>query len=357
MGSAVTKGEEAIIGEIDYGVPLNRAARHTMKRLLFSCALILVFLLRTIVECGAKDKESFELRGTVLQQDGRAFAGQNAYVQLSIPLGTPALATLLGSDGKFKFKKIPAGIYVLTAVAPRVARARRTVEVGPSLADQKGRIEVTVRMEPRSPRSAMFLVPATQLSIPDRAREELEEGQQCLNRRDLSGAIEHFQRATKLAPHFSAAWFRLGRVAYHQGRYQDSANLVREALRHSPDDYQALVYLGAVLLASRDITEALAVNKRAVLARPDDAQAQAQCGLSCLLVDRLEEAEEHLKKAKLLDPANFYYPQLLLADIYRRRNDYSSMARELEEFLRLHPDSPKAREIAPLLARARRTGD
>jgi tetratricopeptide (TPR) repeat protein len=95
------------------------------------------------------------------------------------------------------------------------------------------------------------------------------------------------------------------------------------------------------------------VNERAAKARPDDAQAQAQLGYSYLLLGRLEEAETHLKRTASLDPANYYYPQILLADIYSQRGDNASMVRELEEFLRLHPDSQKARDVTRILDRLR----
>jgi tetratricopeptide (TPR) repeat protein len=95
------------------------------------------------------------------------------------------------------------------------------------------------------------------------------------------------------------------------------------------------------------------VNERAVRLRPDDEQAHAQLGYGYLLVGRLAEAETHLKITISLDPAHYFYPQILLADIYGQRSDRAGMVRELEEFLRLHPDSQKARDVAQIVDKLR----
>lgn len=110
-----------------------------------------------------------------------------------------------------------------------------------------------------------------------------------------------------------------------------------------------LVFLYPVLSEARGVEGALAVNAQAVKIRPDDAQALVQMGYSLLIADRLEEAETHFKEAVSLDPANYRYPQLMLAEIYRRRKDLAAVKREFEEFLRLHPDTPKAHEIRSAL--------
>ena len=119
-----------------------------------------------------------------------------------------------------------------------------------------------------------------------------------------------------------------------------------EAETHLPGNYYALLAVG-------DHQAAAVVNARAVDARPTDGQAQAQLGVSLLFLDRVDEAEASLKKAVALDPANFLHPQLRLAEIYRRRNDARSMSRELEEFLRLHPDSAKAADVRKILDQLR----
>jgi hypothetical protein len=56
-------------------------------------------------------------------------------------------------------------------------------------------------------------------------------------------------------------------------------------------------------------------------------------------VGKLDAAEQHLRQAKALDPSHFSLPQLTLVEIYARKEDPAGMVRELEDFLKLHPDS------------------
>jgi tetratricopeptide (TPR) repeat protein len=296
---------------------------------------------------------SFEVRGILVPPEGVNFDRERGYVQLGTPYGPAYVGAPIGPKGKFSFKRLPAGTYLLTAFVPRLARAKRTIEIGPSLADPQGRIEVSVQMEPSSPRPNRYLVTVDQLAIPDDARSEYEKGLQLLMAGKVEKAGQHFERATEIAPRFGAAWNQLAATEYLRGNFSAAASHFREAETHLPGNYQALLGHGAALLAARDFQASAATNARAVEARPTDAQAQAQLGLSLLFLDRPDEAEVHLKKAAALDPANFLYPQLRLAEIYRRRNDARAMSRELEEFLKLHPDSAKAAEIRKILDQVR----
>jgi tetratricopeptide (TPR) repeat protein len=97
----------------------------------------------------------------------------------------------------------------------------------------------------------------------------------------------------------------------------------------------------------------LEINQRAVRARPDDALGQSQLGQSYYFLGRLDEAEKHLKEAKAIDPSHFSFPQLVLAELYQRRGNYPALVGELEEFLRLHPDSEEAPAVRTSLERVR----
>ena len=315
------------------------------------CTWILFVLL--VPNCQGGQGRLFELRGSLLDNMGRPFHGGNVSMQLSQPNGPVAFRTVADSKGRFKFKKIPAGIYVLSAVVPRLSRTKRTIEIGPSFADHKGRIETSLQIKPRPPRAAFFQVTADQLSVPESARADFEKARQRANARDWREAAQLLRNALQTAPQFSAAWYELGLIDSHEGRYLEAADDFREALRHQPEYYLAVISLGGVLLAQGNVTEANPVNERAVRMRPDDELAHAQLGYGYLLAGRLAEAETHLKRTIALDPAHYFYPQILLADIYRRRNNPAAEAHQLEEFLRLHPDSEKARDVAAVLKQLR----
>jgi tetratricopeptide (TPR) repeat protein len=253
-------------------------------------------------------------------------------------------------NGRFHFRKLLAGAYVLA-----VGGIQRTVEVGPSLADVKGRVNVTIdlRDADREPAAERRLVSVRELSIPKEARREYEEAQKALARPDVPAAVAHLRRAVELAPLFSAAWNHLGTIAYQTGQFVEAEGDFRRGLEADPDAYAPLVNLGGVLINLAKWDEALSFNRRAVLKNPNDALANSQLGMACFYSGQLDAAEKHLTEAKRIDPAHFSHPQLLLAEIHLRRNEPEAAAGELRDLLIQHPDLPNASEIKEQIARLR----
>jgi tetratricopeptide (TPR) repeat protein len=169
----------------------------------------------------------------------------------------------------------------------------------------------------------------------------------------VPAAITHLERSVELAPQFSTAWNNLGTIAYQSGRYQDAERYFRRSLQQDRQAFEPLVNLGGVLLTLGKLDQALEYNLEAVLSRPNDALANSQLGLTYFAVNNLPLAQKYLETAKRLDPAHFSHPQLTLAEIHLRRQEASMAADELEDFLRRHPDWPKAAEMRAAIAKLR----
>jgi tetratricopeptide (TPR) repeat protein len=274
---------------------------------------------------------------------------------------TPFSATTTSSNGRFRFRKLLAGPYVISVAVPGEGEVRRTLVVSPAFADAKGLVEVTVPFHPSASAAAEALeqrakVSARELSIPDRAVREYEQAQRRLGARDVEGAVRRLERAVELAPQFVAAWNNLGTIAYQSGRYADAEKYFREALEHEPGSYAPLVNLGGTLLSLAKYEDALPYNQRAVRDQPEDALAHAQLGMNHFFLGELDGGLKHLNEAKRLDPSHFSHPQLLLAEIYLRRSDAPKAVAELEDFLKRHPDSPHAERIRERVERIRKRG-
>jgi tetratricopeptide (TPR) repeat protein len=297
--------------------------------------------------------DTYELRGRVLPPDGKTFRNALARAFLQGATTPFTTRTVAGVDGKFKFKKLRAGMYTLIIAVPLWGEMRRTLEIGPSFADSKGRIEETFYLEERYDRNDEYTISASQLTVPDRARREYGRAVDRLEKHDVARAIAHLEKAVELAPQYAAAWNNLGTIAYHSGDYRQAEEYFREALEQDIGSYAPLVNLGGALLSQGRVEEALPLNERAVQARPDDALAHSQLGQCYLSLHRLEEAERHLRQSKALDPRHFSFPQLVLAKLYQERGDEGGLIQELEEFLEHHPDSDRVSEVTDWLNRVR----
>jgi type IV pilus assembly protein PilF len=290
---------------------------------------------------------TFEVSGRVVPEVQAAVSLFGA----TTPFST---STLTDGRGRFRFTRIEAGQYTVAAFSPGYGDKRLTIDVGPSSVDDKGRFEVTVRLDEGANVSAGASVSAADLAVPERARKEYADAQKRLSKRDVPGAIARLERAVEIAPQFAAAWNHLGTIAYQERRFPAAEVYFRRALKADPSAYEPLVNLGGVLLTEEKVDEAYPFNLYAVLKRPADALANSQLGMNYFGLGKLELAEKYLNEARRLDPGHFSHPQLLLAEIYLRRNDRERAAQVLEEFLRYHPDWPHASEMREGIERLRR---
>jgi tetratricopeptide (TPR) repeat protein len=313
--------------------------------------LILILAIPAIEAPSAETR--YELAGKILQEDGNPYPATRIEVVLNgavMPYHAEAFA---GPDGQFKFKKLPAGTYMLIVNISRVGETRKTVEVGPSFADSRRVVETKLLFGQANILTRNQSVSAAELSVPQKAKKEFIQALECTARQDIKGAIEHLQKAVEIAPQFVAAWNHLGTIAYQSKEFEQAEKYFREALNHDPDSYYPIVNLGGTLLSMGRFEESLPLNAQSVEKMPGDALAHSQLGQNYFYLGQLDAAENHLKQAKSLDPGHFSYPQLFLLQIYARRNQVPEAILEMEEFLKLHPDSNRAPRVRELLQKAR----
>jgi Tfp pilus assembly protein PilF len=294
----------------------------------------------------------YELQGKVAQSDDRPFPQNTLTVFLHSALTPFSQKTVADSFGEFKFKNLRPGLYTVIVAAPMRGEVIRTIDIGPSFADSKGKVTLNVTFEPAATEEARRVSTAA-LSISSRAKDEYRKAQDRLARHDTAGAIAHLKKAVELAPQFSAARNNLGTIAYQSRNYTEAESYFRQALAQDPDAYSPLVNLGGALLSGGKTQESLKYNLLAVRARPADALGRSQLGQSYMYLGQLDLAEVELKKAKALDPGHFSFPQLVLAEIYARRQDFSRAALEVEEFIKLHPDSDRTPALRKILEQLR----
>ena len=257
--------------------------------------------------------------------------------------------TLIGPSGKFSFKKLSAAPYRLTIAVPNWGQMEQSIDIGPSFADSKNRIEMEFRFQPDYQTETTDVVSLSQLTIPRKAKNEYRDAIKELEKKETARAVRHLERAVSIAPHYSDAWNRLGTISFVSREYEKAEKYFRKALEHAPDSFSPVVNMGAALYALGRIEESLVYNKKAVSLDPRDPLANSQLGLSYLALKMYPEAEDHLLKCKSLDPAHFSHPQVTLAELYRQLGDSQGMLRELKEFIFYHPDDGKVPALRQIM--------
>ena len=327
----------------------------------FSPCLLLSFLVLVCLiqvplpktSIGKSQEMDFEFQGQVVLSDGESFPGVGQLIILEA-LQLPFRKSFrVGPRGLFKVEKLPQSTYRMTILIPGIGEMKRTVEIGPSFADEKGRIKARFVSEATFPPQPEATISTTQLSVDSRAVKAYERALKKLEKGESAQAILELEKAVQIDARYSRAWNRLGTIAYMSRNYQRAENFFRKALKQDPESYASLVNLGGVLLSLNQPLQALNINRRAVQMWGKDPLAHSQLGNNYFLLGRYQEAVTHLNQVKELEPQHHSSPQLTLAEIYRSWRDYPAVVQELEEFLLYHPDSAGRDRLNYLLERAR----
>ena len=304
-----------------------------------SAVAVLFGLLLTLSVAGA-DTERLKLRGFVAPPVDQARIFISSVEQ-------PYRGEAKVSRGKFQFKQLPPGTYTLTLEHPDWGELRRTVAVTAGRADKKGRVDVEfpVRSSQTSHSRKVAddsVVSLRELRIPPKAYALRRQALEALEQGDEKRAIARLQRAVEIAPDLAEAWNTLGTLANTSRDFATAEQYFRTALEKDPAAFAPLVNLGGVVLAQGRYDEAIELNQEAVEARDDDALAHAQLGMAHFFRGDKGEAMRHLLRARQLDPAHFTHPQLFLAEIHASGGRLEQAAWELEQLMKLHPNSNAA---------------
>jgi tetratricopeptide (TPR) repeat protein len=139
------------------------------------------------------------------------------------------------------------------------------------------------------------------------ARPDLAEAAHLLGvvahqRGQLGEAIEHLQRATRLAPRNALFHANLGEMCRQAGRLKLAIETGRRAVAIDPNLAVAWSNLGAALFEIKDYEESARANRAAIAASPDFAQAHCNLGNALHGLKRFDEAIAAYRRAVAINP-------------------------------------------------------
>ncbi len=177
------------------------------------------------------------------------------------------------------------------------------------------------------------------------------------DKNDLPGAIEAYNEAIRLAPHFAAAHANLGVALHDSGDLPGAIDAYREAMRLDPSDSKVYSNLGIALKESGDMSGAITVLKQAIELDPQNAETHSDLGNILQAVGNLDGAIDSFEEAIHLAPENTLLRiNLAVAYLLRKRHD-DAIASAKEAIWRnpLDPNADTAHGII-LLATGDRVG-
>jgi tetratricopeptide (TPR) repeat protein len=193
-------------------------------------------------------------------------------------------------------------------------------------------------------------VSVRELQIPSEARHEFERGLRRLQKQDPAGSLRHFNAAIQRFPKYFEAYYHLGIAEMKLGKNDEALRSFQAAIDMSEGHYaRAQFGYGLALCRRGNAAEAEQIVRYGLETEPNIADGHVVLGVVLLKLNRTDEAEKSARQALLLGGPKSGKGYLVLADVDATRGDYDSQVRDLDSYLKLHPDEPNA----PLLHAAR----
>lgn len=253
---------------------------------------------------------------------------------------------IVGTDGRFKFRNINPGAYVIAVHLD--GYLDEEVQVG--IERRSPREFVPVTLQPVAPpaEGRGATVSVADFQIPKEARREYDEGLKSRKRGDCAKAISHLRTAVMLYEPYADALEVLGDCLRQTGKFEEAESAFAKAIQHGQTIFP-YVNLAELYSDRKRFAEAETVLQQATARYPAEGDLHLSLALVYFAQGRLDAAEKegiqaHVKLHRNSDV------HLLLSKVYLRLKRYPELARELETYLVENPKSPMAEQVRRTLA-------
>jgi tetratricopeptide (TPR) repeat protein len=251
-----------------------------------------------------------------------------------------------GDDGTFRFDGLKQGAYTVSVNEPGFEPI--SIKLDLSGASQKD-VAICLKGIAKTQDPPKSTISAHELSMPAKARDLTESGKKKLYEdKNSPGALADFQQAISLAPGYYEAHYQLAMAYLSLGNNAEAEKSFRKSIEVSGDKCgEAEVRLGTILLAQGNAAGGEKAIRRGLQLNPNFWLGHYELGRALLNAKHIREAQDSAEHARLLAPGTAIVYRLL-ANIHLQEKDYAALQQDIDEYLRLDPDSPaglRAKEL------------
>jgi Flp pilus assembly protein TadD len=281
--------------------------------------------------------------------DRKGIPSERLLVTLTPANGAGNLQEYADSSGRFTFKDVPAGGYVVTVRAPEgTAYEDGTAEVTLYDSTSSHNYTVTVTLKLRGERRVMA-APGTvavdpDAGVPKKAREAYERGAEAARANKGDEAVARFREALALAPDYRAALNDLGVQLLKLDRAKEAVAPLSRAAELGPNAFAPHLNLALALLAADDAEAAEAAAARALEIEPGSSRALCAVGRVALRRGKVAEAVASLRRAVDAGDEMQSAAAFALGEAYQAAGDAASAAEAYRMVTYLEPGTPRADE-------------
>jgi tetratricopeptide (TPR) repeat protein len=158
-----------------------------------------------------------------------------------------------------------------------------------------------------------------------------------------SKATKELEKAVKVYPEYSAAWYLLGQLRLAAQDHSGGREAFERALAVEPNYVSPYLPLAALELGDRRWKEAAQLSRQVLELNPDAIGAHYSLGVASYFLRNLVTAEQSARK--VLDSSEARkYPRMhyLLGIILATKGDFPSAAVQIRRYLKISPNAPEA---------------
>lgn len=315
----------------------------SVPRVVFWCVLFLAIPGAAF----GQSNSAFSVAGTVFSDAGdRRIV--NATVVLCDDQGGRLQETNSNDSGEFSFRAVRAARYILRVRAEGYETTELHVDL--SLGSQHG-ISVALKAlrAKDAPVSDQPTISAHELSMPEAARNLMASGRNKLYKQnDPQGALSEFQAASQKAPNYYEAYLYAGLAFLSLHKDSEAETQFRKSIEVSQQKYpDAEIALAALLLRRGQSGEGETLLRQGLALNPQSWPGQVELGKLEFARGHLESALEAAEKAQSLAPLQPIVYRLLAA-VHLQQKNFPAAVSDLDNYIRLDPDSPagvRAKEL------------
>jgi tetratricopeptide (TPR) repeat protein len=160
-------------------------------------------------------------------------------------------------------------------------------------------------------------------------------GQTAMEIHEYELGREYAELALKVNPELPGVWTLAGMTRHYLADNDGAVEAFRKALAANPDDFEAHLGMGTVLIVQRDLEGARTHLEKALKLRPADKLAHYQMGRLERAAGNIEAAVRHLELVVRADP-DWPQPHIELSALYFRLNRPEDGERERAIFDKLN---------------------
>jgi tetratricopeptide (TPR) repeat protein len=185
--------------------------------------------------------------------------------------------------------------------------------------------------------SVSSLTADTQKNKRSNAERMYSQGVALLSRDDYARALAFFEKATELDPNYAEAWYQAGFCYGSLGRHNDALKASKQALKLRPDWTEAVVNIGASNFALGNYKDAADAYKQA-LRNDDSPDVQYALGLTFNKLNRTDEEILAYRRAILQKPDHANALERLGLAYFKQKR-YGDAAKAFEQLKTYKPDA------------------